>query len=114
MPDLPVTRALPNPVGKDLLGGWATNEQLNGEWVEFHNVSQRLLSLEGVAILHYTFSRNCEKTGEERLRPSVANLEPRTPYACTREPAQLGPKERFTTSTSATGTMPGTMRAGTR
>lgn len=68
MPDLLVTRVLPNPAGKDRLYPYPpSNDQLNAEWVEFGNVGGRVLSLDGVTISHYTFDRSCSRTGEDLL-----------------------------------------------
>src|SRR4051794_16883111 len=42
MPELLITRAVPNPAGKDRTpANTVTNQQLNGEWIEFTNSSQR-------------------------------------------------------------------------
>lgn len=67
MAELLVTRALPNPAGKDRSGGHAPNEQLNGEWVQFLNATQRTLSLDGVALDHTAFNHSCQKTGTVTL-----------------------------------------------
>lgn len=78
MPDLLVTRALPNPAGKDRQYPHPpTNDQLNGEWVEFANASERTLSLEGVAMSHYTFDRRCSRTGEDQLTTFTGMLNSR-------------------------------------
>lgn len=77
MPDLLVTRALPNPAGKDRRYPHPpTDEQLNGEWVEFANAGGRLLSLDGVSMAHYTFDRACGKTGEDKLITFNGTLKP--------------------------------------
>lgn len=68
MPDLYITMALPNPAGKDRQAGSApNNNQLNGEWIEFANVSGKNLSMDGVHLDHTTFGAYCHKTGEETL-----------------------------------------------
>ena len=68
MPDLVVTRGLPNPAGKDRLSPYApSDEQLNGEWIEFANPGDAAVPLTDVSINHYTFDRGCTKTGEDRL-----------------------------------------------
>lgn len=65
---LRVSRALPNPAGKDRnLAGQATNDQLNREWVQFTNEGAAAVSVDGVGIFHYTFNDRCENTGEDRL-----------------------------------------------
>jgi hypothetical protein len=77
MPDLLVTHALPNPAGKDRQHPYApSNDQLNREWVEFANASARTLSMQGVAISHYTFDRACGRTGEDQLTSFTGNLDP--------------------------------------
>lgn len=70
MPDLTITKALPNPTGKDSSAGRpVSNQQLNGEWVEFANTNseRKNLTINGVSISHVTFNRNCQKTGEDQL-----------------------------------------------
>lgn len=76
MPDLLVTRALPNPAGKDRSGGHAPNEQLNGEWVQFLNTTQGNLSLDGLALDHVTFNQYCQQTGAETLVTFTGSLGP--------------------------------------
>jgi predicted extracellular nuclease len=68
MSELTITRAVPNPAGKDrTASNMVRNEQLNNEWIEFANTSQRTLSLDGIALSHYTFEKSCSKTGEDGL-----------------------------------------------
>ena len=68
MPDLLITRALPNPTGKDRTPGHlVNNDQLNGEWIEFQNTTQKTLTIDGVSIAHHTFNAYCQNTGEDRL-----------------------------------------------
>jgi hypothetical protein len=67
VPDLTVTRILPNPTGKDRSSGSVMNQQLNAEWVEFQNTSGRQLNLEGVAMLHRTFDSLCRSGGDDWL-----------------------------------------------
>jgi hypothetical protein len=76
MSELVVTRALPNPAGKDRTAGRATNEQLNNEWAEFANTAVQPRDLEGVALSHYTFSPICARTGEDRLMSFTGTLKP--------------------------------------
>lgn len=66
MADLTVTQAVPNPVGKDRT--WtAQNDQLNAEWVEFKNTTDKRLNIEDVGIFHQTYSSQCGYTGEDML-----------------------------------------------
>jgi alpha-ketoglutarate-dependent taurine dioxygenase len=68
MPDLYITKATPNPAGKDRTPlHQVSNAQLNGEWLEFKNASQKNLSLDGVHLDHNTFDAYCRKTGEAVL-----------------------------------------------
>lgn len=68
MSDLYVTFAIPNPSGKDRTpSNQVTNDQLNGEWVQFQNTTERTLSLEGVALAHVTFGPGCRPLDEDRL-----------------------------------------------
>jgi len=63
-----VTRALPNPYGKDRSPSYgAPNQQLNGEWIEFANATRQILSLDGLTMSHYTFNFRCEQSGEDVL-----------------------------------------------
>lgn len=65
MPDLYITRATPNPAGKDRTPAHqVTNTQLNGEWLEFKNTTDRTLSLDDVHMDHNTYNGYCQKTGE--------------------------------------------------
>lgn len=76
MTQLTVTRALPNPLGKDRTPSHqVTNQQLNGEWVEFANTSGGRLNLDGLALDHYTFNHACTKTGEDRATTFTGLLE---------------------------------------
>jgi hypothetical protein len=68
MQDLYITHLLPNPMGKDRTPtNLVTNEQLNGEWVQFENTSGKELLLDGVSIRHRTFNNQCAATGDEEL-----------------------------------------------
>jgi hypothetical protein len=76
MTQLTITRALPNPLGKDRTASHqVTNQQLNGEWVEFANTSGGRLGLDGLALDHYTFDNACTKTGEDRATTFKGVLE---------------------------------------
>lgn len=76
MPDLYVTRALPNPPGKDRTpANRATNEQLNAEWVEFQNTTDRTLSLDGVSLTHMTFDNRCNPHHEDHLTAFTGSLQ---------------------------------------
>lgn len=68
MTDLEISRALPNPAGKDRTpANRITNEQLNGEWIQFRNTTQKALSIDGVTISHHTFNAYCQMTDEDQL-----------------------------------------------
>ena len=68
MPDLYITMAVPNPAGMDRTpANRVTNDQLNGEWLEFKNISLQIVSLTNVKLAHYTFDDHCKKTGEADL-----------------------------------------------
>jgi hypothetical protein len=76
MSELFVTRALPNPVGRDRSpSNQSLSEQLTNEWVEFANTSTKRLSLDQVVLGHFTFDRGCSKTGEEFVTPFSGVLE---------------------------------------
>lgn len=68
MPKFTITRALPNPMGKDRTPSHqVTNHQLVGEWVEFTNTGGQALNLQGLSLHHYTFNQACSKTGEDQV-----------------------------------------------
>jgi Lamin Tail Domain len=76
VPQLTITRALPNPPGKDRTPSHqVTNQQLNNEWVEFANTSGGRRNLDGLALDHYTFNHACIKTGEDRATSFTGWLE---------------------------------------
>ena len=65
MADLYITRATPNPAGKERTPAHqVTSAQLNREWIEFQNTTQKNLSLDDVHLDHNTFDGYCRKTGE--------------------------------------------------
>lgn len=77
MADLYVTRAVPNPRGKDRPPSQGpTNAQLNGEWIEFRNDARTTLSIEGVTVQHHTFDSYCRKSGQEEVTGFTGSLEP--------------------------------------
>lgn len=76
MTELYITRATPNPAGKDRTpANQVTHDQLNGEWLEFKNTTQRTLSLDDVRLIHTTFDNYCGKTGEAVLVTFKGSLE---------------------------------------
>jgi hypothetical protein len=61
-----ITKAQPNPPGRDHVSyGWATNAQLNEEWVEFRAEDDR--NLNGDVLTHLTFDSNCRVSGSDQL-----------------------------------------------
>jgi len=73
-----VTRALPDPAGKDRHGAYPpNNDQLNQEWVEIANGGAAPVSVNGVALFHYTFNAHCRRTGEDDLISLQGTLQPR-------------------------------------
>jgi hypothetical protein len=75
MPDLLITRALPNPAGKDRTPAHlVTNDQLNGEWIEFANMADHDLVIDGVRISDYTFNNYCHTTGERQLTTFTGSM----------------------------------------
>lgn len=67
MSNLLVSLALPNPAGKDRSSAGVSNNQLNGEWVEFKNNISQSVSLEGVSLVHQTYNQSCQRTGYDSL-----------------------------------------------
>jgi len=55
MPNLIITRAKPNPAGKDRVYGRPVPAQLLGEWVDITNNTGSTLSLDGAGLAHRTF-----------------------------------------------------------
>jgi hypothetical protein len=55
MPDLFITKAKPNPNGKDRLGSTVPSQQLAGEWVDFKNNTSGSLSLNNVLLQHIAY-----------------------------------------------------------
>lgn len=74
MPNLLVTFALPNPAGKDRSAFGVSNNQLNGEWVEFKNNVNQTVSLEGVSLVHQTYNQICQRTGSDSLLTFTGSL----------------------------------------
>jgi hypothetical protein len=73
-----VTRALPDPAGKDRQGAYpSSNDQLNQEWVEIANAGAQPASVNGVALSHYTFNVHCQRTGEDLLMSLKGTVQPR-------------------------------------
>lgn len=75
MSSLLVTFALPNPPGKDRSASGASNDQLNGEWVEFRNGDSQTLSPEGVSLSHQTYDQHCHLTGNDAVTGFRGGLE---------------------------------------
>lgn len=77
MPDLYITKAHPNPAGKDK-PGWdpPINQKLNEEWVEFKNITRSTLKMDGVSLFHRTFNQRCEATGDDNLNSFSGQLGP--------------------------------------
>lgn len=75
MTTLVVTQALPNPRGKDRNRHGATNDQLNGEWVEFWNATRAAVQLDGVSLVHQTFNHHCHRTGSDPLMNFTGTLD---------------------------------------
>lgn len=67
MSNLLVSFALPNPAGKDRSFSGVSNNQLNGEWVEFRNNTNQTASLDGVSLAHQTYNQSCQRTGSDSL-----------------------------------------------
>lgn len=58
MPDLLIVAAQPNPPGRDTsYSGYAPNERLNAEWIEF--AAQAARNLTGDVLYHETYDGNC-------------------------------------------------------
>lgn len=63
MTDLTITQLKPNPLGKDLVGKFASNTQLVGEWVDIKNTSGKNLNMTGVKVYDHTFTGACGDEG---------------------------------------------------
>lgn len=54
-----ITKAKPNPAGKDRIGRFFTlTTQLAAEWVDFQNVTQTPINLDGVQMYHLAYLSN--------------------------------------------------------
>jgi hypothetical protein len=77
MSDLYITFALPNPAGKDRPPhGGPSDAQLNGEWIQFLNATGNTLDMNGVRLLHQTFDRLCQHTGQDEVTSFWGVLDP--------------------------------------
>ena len=66
MPDLLIVAAQPNPLGRDTTRpGFATNNSLNNEWLEF--VAQAARNLVGDVLHHETYGSACVRSGSTPL-----------------------------------------------
>lgn len=75
MPELMVTKAHPNPPGKDRPPeGPIPNDALNEEWIEFRNTTSVDVDLKGVSLSDLTFDQRCTKTGERVVLPLEGGL----------------------------------------
>jgi len=75
MSSLLVTFALPNPPGKDRSASGTSNDQLNGEWVEFRNDDSQTFELEPVSLIHQTYDQQCRTTGTDAVTGFKGALE---------------------------------------
>lgn len=55
-----ITRAKPNPAGKDKAGNYPLPEQLLGEWVDLKNVGDGNVALSSLHLANIEFGPNCE------------------------------------------------------
>lgn len=70
MASLLITKAKPNPAGKDRIGRTLTpSTQLAAEWIDFQNVGGNSIRLDGTALYHWAYTYGTQ--GEWRL---VTNL----------------------------------------
>ena len=94
MADLLITRALPNPAGKDRNPAHrASNDQLNAEWIEFRNDTDKTITIDGVTIGHQTFNDFCQRMREDELttfRGSMASRSSIRLHTGVGEPADEG------------------------
>ncbi|BFU94368.1 MAG: hypothetical protein NTNFB02_10900 [Nitrospira sp.] len=56
---LRVTKAKPNPSGKDRIGAFTPKRQLAAEWVDFKNVGDEAYSLNGISLQHIAYQDRC-------------------------------------------------------
>ncbi len=64
MPNLTVTRAKPNPAGRDRANGRPIVSQLLGEWVDLTNTASTAINLGGAGLTHRTYD------AQGRLEPN--------------------------------------------
>ncbi len=56
MSDLTITKAKPNPIGKDRMGNTVPSAQLAGEWIDFKNTDYSSFSLTNVELQHIAYT----------------------------------------------------------
>ena len=59
-----ICRAKPNPAGKDRVGGYPSNEQLLGEWVDLQNTGDAPVTLSRIHLSDVRFSQSCVPEGQ--------------------------------------------------
>ena len=72
-----VTKAHPNPVGKDKPRYQPpNNDKLNEEWIEFANNGSQTVAMDGVSLHDRTYDAHCKSTGERQLQSYTGTLAP--------------------------------------
>lgn len=72
-----VTKAHPNPAGKDKSRLQPPdNEKLNEEWIEFTNNGTQTEDMTGVSLHDRTYDDRCNSTGERKLQTYRGSLAP--------------------------------------
>jgi hypothetical protein len=64
--ELYISKAKPNPAGKDKAGNSPKPEQLLGEWVDIKNIGTEPVPFSGMSLTHTLFDDRCNKTGRVR------------------------------------------------
>lgn len=67
MQQLQITKAKPNPLGKDKYGSLSPNSQLVGEWIDIKNITSISLDMSGVKVYDHTFSNVCGDQGRREI-----------------------------------------------
>lgn len=76
MASLRITRAKPNPTGKDRIGPYTPPAQLAAEWVDFFNDGDRIYPLDGVSLQHIAYQPGCSNGQWAYIMGFTGRLQP--------------------------------------
>jgi hypothetical protein len=76
MKGLRITKAKPNPAGKDRVAGVTSKRQLAAEWVEFKNTGDEPFTLNGISLQHIAYQQRCREGRWEAVMSFKGVLQP--------------------------------------